>query len=73
MIDDSQIGYLSVEALEEMGVKLLMCDYLEDVVDKWCELVSHDRDNKDVDKMLAIINTYAHKHENTKIKAGLVE
>lgn len=63
---------MSVEALDEMGVKRLMCDYLEDVVDKWCELVSYDRDNKDVDKMLAIINTYAHKHENTKIKACLV-
>lgn len=34
---DYQIGYLSVEALDEMGVKLLMCDYLEDVVYKWCE------------------------------------
>lgn len=70
---DCQIGYLSVEALEEMGVKLLMCDYLEDVVDKWCELVSYDRDDKDVDEMLEIINTYEYEHENTKIKAGLVE
>lgn len=70
---DYQIGYLSVEALDEMGVKLLMCDYLEDVVDKWCELVSYDRDDKDVDEMLEIINTYEYEHENTKIKAGLVE
>ena len=73
MIYDSQIGYLSVEALEEMSVKLLMCDYLEDVVDKWGELESHDRDDKDVDEMLEIINTYKYKHENIKIKAGLVE
>ena len=56
-----------------MGVKLLMCDYLEDVVDKWCELVSYDRGDKDVDEMLEIINTYEDEHENTKIKAGLVE
>ena len=41
-----------------MGVKLLMCDYLEDVVDKWCELVSYDRGDKDVDEMLEIINTF---------------
>ena len=73
MIYDSQIGYLSVEALEEMSVKLLMCDYLEDVVDKWGELESHDRDDKDVDEMLEVINTYEYKHENTKITAGLVE
>ena len=73
MIYDRQIGYLSVEALEEMGVKLLMCDYLEDVVDKLCELVSYDRGDKDVDEMLEIINAYEYKHENTKIKAGLVE
>ncbi|WP_281710713.1 hypothetical protein [Anaerobiospirillum succiniciproducens] len=49
---------MSVEALDEMGVKLLMCDYLEDVVDKWCELVSYDRGDKDVDEMLEIINTF---------------
>lgn len=73
MIYDSQIGYLSVEALEEMGVKLLMCDNLEDVEDKWCELVSYDRGDKDVDEMLEIINTYEDEHENTKIKACLVE
>lgn len=73
MIYDRQIGYLSVEALDEMGVKLLMCDYLDDVVDKWCELVSYDRGDKDVDEMLEIINTYEDEHENTKIKACLVE
>lgn len=73
MIYDRQICYLSVEALDEMGVKLLMCDYLDDVVDKWCELVSYDRGDKDVDEMLEIINTYEDEHENTKIKSGLVE
>lgn len=73
MIYDRQIGYLSVEALDEMCVKLLMCDYREDVVDKWCELVSYDRGDNDVDEMLEIIHTYEYKHENTKINACLVE
>ena len=41
-----------------MGVKRFMCNYLEDVVDKWCELVSYYRGDKDVDEMLEIINTY---------------
>ena len=76
-IDDEdcpQVGYLSVNAQDEFGeaANFLMCDYLDKLIDRWCELVHYDGDRKEATEMLAVINNYSYQKESTKIQAGLI-
>lgn len=76
-IDDEdcpQVGYLSVNAQDEFGeaANFLMCDYLDRLIDRWCELVHYDGDRKEATEMLDLINNYSYQKESTKIQAGLI-
>lgn len=76
-IDDEdcpQVGYLSVNAQDEFGeaANFLMCDYLDRLIDRWCELVHYDGDRKEATEMLDVINNYSYQKESTKIQAGLI-
>ena len=72
--DCPQVGYLSVNAQDEFGeaANFLMCDYLDKLIDRWCELVHYDGDRKEATEMLAVINNYSYQKESTKIQAGLI-
>lgn len=72
--NEFQVGYLSVNAKDEFGkdASFLMCDHLDKLIARWCELVHYDGDIKDSTKMLDVINKYSYQNENTKIQAGLI-
>ena len=58
------VGYLSVNAQDEFGddAKFLICDHLDDLINRWCELVSYDGERKEATEMLDIINNYSYQH-----------
>lgn len=72
--DAPKLGYLFVNAPEEFisQAKFLMCDYVDAIADRWCQLTNYDRNGKDSDEMLNIISNYSYHKESTNIKIGLV-